>query len=847
LLGLLVWWLWADRAGPEVEVQGETTRGRGAMVEGSRDRNALTVDPLRGRLAAIAGTIRDPQGQALANARVCAFAGGQRLTRTERAARCVLSERDGHYRIEALFPVRHQVSAAAPHFVPSHHARGEGAARRDSIDLHAGQELLGVDITLEGGGVEIGGVIRDLSGGAVEGAQVLAGGGGPAAEQVVLSLGETSAPVVITMHPAFHVEGQITIDGGGTCEDSSLSLANAVNEPQAFAQIEGDGRVRARGVQPGTYTISVHCQGFLSAESYPPVVVESAHVTGLRWPVTRGRAIRGGVVDADGRALAQIQVRAVKQADPADPRARSIYASGQTDAQGRFELVALLPGDYALNVSDRREPRALPKEPLVVRVGGREDLEGVRIQLPATGAIRGTLRDQNGRPVTRAQVSLSTGSFNPGAAVADDGSFEFPHVAPGEYRLRATRNHVPLRVPGSSDDDLQGVAVAVRTGQTETVKLVVEAASGKISGVVRDEDGGPVADAFVEAARESESAGASGTVGSMGRWAGMFDRPWISDTDGRFVIESLTPGKYNVRARRRGGGETEQAHVAVGEDVVLTIARTGRIAGTVALAGGQAPAEFTIALRNPLTGFQRNDSFRRTAGAWGFSDVPQGDYALEVHSAEGDRKLTVTLAAGEERSDLRVELLGKVQVTGTVLDLEGAPVAGVEVVISGKRSFHFGGPKGNHITDGAGRFEIEGAPAGPVELMAMGPTGGDYAEIHTSLRLTPPAIELPPLRIAKQRADSGAGPGELGYVLREPEPGADRLQARHLVALVRPGGPAAMAGLQVGDEIVAVDGQDVTGGAAYLHTTLTRVAPGTVVHLGLARGTTVAVTADKAP
>jgi len=968
LVGLLTWWLWADPAAPDVGATVDTAGERGGLA--LRDRTGLAVDPLHGKLAAIAGTVRDPQGQPLAGANVCAFPGGRRLSRAERASRCVVSERDGHFRIEALFPVRHRVSASAPHFVPTYHGRGEGAGRREFIDLRAGQELLGVDITLEGGGVEVRGVIKDLSGGAVEGAQVMAGGGGPAlgvatsgpegefslwvrpgrqivwadaegyaqgyeegavpghhfelfltpeavligsvvhagdgspvegaevwaaggeagiqmagsrgaiysdaagsfridglmpgsykavaqtddqsgtaAEQVLLSLGETSAPVVITMHPAFYVEGQITIAGGGTCEDGSISLANAADEPRAFGQIEGDGVVRARGVQPGSYIINVRCEGLLSAESYPPVVVDSAHVTGLRWQVTRGRAIRGVVVDTSGRAVAQIQVGAVKQADATDPRARRIHASGQTDAQGRFELVALLPGDYALKVTDRREPRALPAEPLVVRVGEREDLAGVRIELPATGAIRGTLRDQNGRPVTRAQVQLSTGSFTPGAAVADDGSFEFPHVTPGEHRLRATRNHMTLRVPGSSDDDLQGVAVAVRTGQTETVNLIVEAAAGKISGVVRDEDGGPVADAFVEASRESESASAAGMVGSMGRWAGLFDRPWISDTDGRFVIESLTPGKYNVRARRRGGGETERAHVAVGEDVVLTIARTGRIAGTVALAGGGAPEEFTVAVRNPQTGFQRNDTFRRTAGAWGFSDVPQGDYDLEIRAVEGDQKLVVKLAAGEEMSDLRVELLGKVQVTGTVLDLEGAPVAGVEVVISGKRSFNFGGARGNgrHITDAAGRFEIERAPAGPVELMAMGPAGGEYVEIHTSLRLAPPALELPPLRIAKKRTDSAAGPGELGYVLREPEAGADRLQARHLVALVRPGGPAAQAGLLVGDVIVAVDGQDVTGGAAYLHSALTRVAPGTVVQLALARGVTLAVTAEKAP
>lgn len=43
------------------------------------------------------------------------------------------------------------------------------------------------------------------------------------------------------------------------------------------------------------------------------------------------------------------------------------------------------------------------------------------------------------------------------------------------------------------------------------------------------------------------------------------------------------------------------------------------------------------------------------------------------------------------------------------------------------------------------------------------------------------------------------------------------------------------------------DGQDVTGSNAYLHFGLTRVAEGTTVTLGLARGAQVQVTAGKKP
>ncbi len=73
------------------------------------------------------------------------------------------------------------------------------------------------------------------------------------------------------------------------------------------------------------------------------------------------------------------------------------------------------------------------------------------------------------------------------------------------------------------------------------------------------------------------------------------------------------------------------------------------------------------------------------------------------------------------------------------------------------------------------------------------------------------------------------------------------MAARLIVAVVRPGGPAAAAGLQVGDEIVSVDGHDVTGPRTYLHGSLTHALPEATITLGLARGVTVPIVVGKQP
>ena len=97
------------------------------------------------------------------------------------------------------------------------------------------------------------------------------------------------------------------------------------------------------------------------------------------------------------------------------------------------------------------------------------------------------------------------------------------------------------------------------------------------------------------------------------------------------------------------------------------------------------------------------------------------------------------------------------------------------------------------------------------------------------------------------RVKEGDVTGDLGFGLKFAEPGADPLLFRNMVAVVRPGGPAAAAGLVPGDEVLTVDGQAVSGANAYRFNQMTNVLPGTVVTLGLARGASVPVTAGAPP
>jgi protocatechuate 3,4-dioxygenase beta subunit len=969
VVGAGLWWLLRRDAAQPGELAGEVAAqaSAGSPGTGPRGRPEPVALPRKLAQASVAGTVRDEKGQPIAGAQVCARTRAMGLVSSEfRKVECVTSERDGAYRIEGLLGVRHIVMASAPTFVPRQYVHGEGASKRDWVELRAGQELQGIDITLQSGGVEIHGVVKDLSGGAVEGAQVTggnaftrtgadglfsmwvkpgatrihaqadgyAGGGGDqgvtpghhfeifltpeavligkvvraadgtpvegvqvtavaggwswseavaltdaggnfrldglepgaykaraesdavmglAKEQTILGLAETSAPVLVEVHPAFFIEGTIVTDDGKACEVGWLYLEDHANSRDGRASTEADGVVRARGLLPGEFQVQIQCQGYIPAERYERVTIADKSVSGLRWEVASGRVIRGVVVDAAGKAVEEINVSANAKVDPSKPRAQQTRAwSVSTDAEGRFDLVGLLPGEYEVSVNGGSPRRATPDKPTTVSLAADRDVEGMRIVLPASGELKGTVRDTQGRPVAKVRVALQDGKRWNSIGAADDGSFRFESLAPGEYRVTANRDRATMRAPGTGDDDVQGEKVTIREGGVETVQLVVAGAAEKIAGVVRDESGGPVADAFIEATIESDSAAAaSGGAARSGRRNFFGGTPNLSDLDGRFTLKDLSPGKHTLRAHRKGGGEAILEHVESGSDVVLTIAATGRMAGTVALRGGGVPENFTIQIKDEKTGFRRYDSFFRTNGAWSLAEVPAGAYKVEVGAGGGSAEIEATMTAGEDTTGLRIELAPKVTVRGTVVDLEGKPVPGMSVSVDGGVAWGGGDENRRNITDEAGRYEVAQAPTGKVNVAVYPQSwnGGDYE--YTSMPMVLAAsesvVELPPIRVSKRRVKEGDTAGDLGFRLKAAEPGADPMLVRNMVAVVRPGGPASAAGLVPGDEVVSVDGQAVSGANSYLFGQLTRVVPGTVVTLGLARGASVQVTAGAPP
>ncbi|MCA9663745.1 MAG: carboxypeptidase regulatory-like domain-containing protein [Myxococcales bacterium] len=922
-------------------------------------------DPrIRGALGlprgAILGSVRDVDGAPIAGAEVCGRASSMLLPSADATRpRCTTSGPDGRYRLDDLPPVSYRISASAPRFIAG---RFRLPGPDTLVQPPAGGERRGVDIVLEGGGIEIGGVIKDLSGGEIEGAlvevdgayttsdgdgrfslwvrpgdaqvnaqaegyspgdargaapghefevfltpeavllgevvsaedgapiegaTVMAGnmsghvitdaqgafrltglppGGyrpraiaddarGEAEVRTVLSVGETSAPITIRAHRAALVEGAIVADDGSLCAQGGVSLRDPATENTAYGAVEADGAVHLRGVLPGDYRVVVVCDGYAPREEYPNIAVAEAPLRELRWDVERGYAIRGEVVGPAGAALTTMRVAAARQAPPGEARARQLARQTFPQVDGRFAIEGLIPGDYEVRVMAWSPPQAIPA-PLRVTVG-EGDLEGVRIELPEVGALRGRVVDGDGQPVpsVRVQARAAAGSLaihghsSPEVSVADDGGFVLPSLAARNYRVSALRGYIPVDAAGGGSASAD---VEVNAGETTEVELVVAALDGVIRGQVVDADGSPVVDAFISAMAEPENA--PGSPIRMARWNDHALAPKLSDQEGRFTLEALAPSKHTIIAKRRGGGEAFLEHVEVGSDVTLTIAATASLRGVVGFAGGGAPERFWMTATDDSVGFFHSETFVRTEGRFAFEALPAGTYKVDVRSATGDASAGVELAAGDAREDLRIELTPRVKVRGQVVDSDGAPVPGIRVSIrsgyGGTQSFMFDAGDGSDrrfVTDEAGRFELDRAPAGVVTVSLTPVSRGDsefgLSAIPAVIDPETAVFELPPLTIARERLEDGQISGALGYGLKSWPADVEPIEDRLVVERVFAGGPATAAGIVPGDEIVSVDGQDVRPPNRHRYHTLTRVAPGTTLRIGLARGETVALTA----
>jgi protocatechuate 3,4-dioxygenase beta subunit len=321
-------------------------------------------------------------------------------------------------------------------------------------------------------------------------------------------------------------------------------------------------------------------------------------------PAKGTASIRGRVVDATGKPLSRVEIRA-GGSGPNQP------ASSLTDGDGRYDLNDLAAGAYTVTATKANYVRAAWGEQRPEGPGKRitladgQKLENINLSLTRAGVVTGTIVDEFGDPVTDVSVSAMRYQYiqgsrrlmqnGRGGQTNDIGEFRVYGLSPGQYYISATLRNFSM---GTDTADRTGYAatfypgagnvaeaqrLTIAPGQTATgINLaLLPIQTSKVSGTATDADGKPLANAMIIVGQRLGAA----MMSNMGSPV----RP-----DGKFTINNLTPGDYTLRVNVPSG-EAAFTDITVNSsdinDVQLVVAKPSTIRGRLVLTASATSAD----------------------------------------------------------------------------------------------------------------------------------------------------------------------------------------------------------------------------------------------------------------
>jgi hypothetical protein len=362
-------------------------------------------------------------------------------------------------------------------------------------------------------------------------------------------------------------------------------------------------------------------------------------------------------------------------------------------------------------------------------------------------------RREEGRPLT--------------VRTTPDGNFEFKQVAPGRYRLFASRNGYARQgygqKPGSESDLASATPLDVRSGETLNNINLSLLRGGAIEGRVLDQDGEPAARIqaslirarYVQGRRVLQPAGSDQT-----------------DDRGQFRIYDIPPGTYYLMATPRVFGMTDENRAVYppiyfpgvldpqeaakvkmvpggelrGYDLTLFETTGYQITGRVTSPDGQPPRRvFVTAHKVPSSGLTQPASAQGTGaqGEFTLRGLIPGSYRLVAQERREDRFLTGSAVVEIGNQDVAgvalplgngAELQGRVVLEGQnqPATLGSMRVSAISLGESsgGGMGFRARGPAGANLKED-GTFLLKDLVEGPAKIVVSQPPAGSYLKsIH---------------------------------------------------------------------------------------------------------------------
>lgn len=654
--------------------------------------------------ASLTGRVTDEDGNPIADAEGRLARGGEgglaTFLRQMRGGEgsAFRSAPDGSFRATRLAPGENQRLEVA-------HATHERAVL-PGVSLVGGAVKSGVVVVMRKGSV-LAGQIVDREGRPVDGAEV------EAQQQAVFRGGR----------------------GGMTAMMQFVGGPVGAGRPRATSG--ADGRFVLDGIAPGDWELQATKRGYATERTEPVKVGDGAAAEPVRIVLEPGASITGFVRKKSGDGAEGFIVTA---SSPGRGRGfRGNQSFEPTGPDGAFFVDGLKAGGtYDINL--------LGGAALGAGTGKRgvtAPADGIEITVSTPGRIEGVATDaETGRPLTSFEVSYEPERSGPGGGMvirmgraaaggraggsmgekvrveAEDGRFALSDVPPGTWQVVVeAKGYQTARTGG----------VAVEEGETKSNVEVKVSAGVSLAGRVLDaRSGRPVPDATVTV--EPAAGGGPGGMAFLAMASG--EGEITTDADGKFEAPSLAPGKYRVTARHPDyaeGSETAEAKSGA-TPVDVRLGSGGRLGGTVFSDARQPLPGVSVSVvpagdagfgPAAMLGGGGQVTVTDASGRFRFDRLNAGRYTVTATSqSKKSPAVDAILAANETKDDVAVVLSAGATLHGLVSGLADGERGGVNVVATGADSWF-----ATATTGADGRFQIAGAPTGPVNVRA---TAGDF-------------------------------------------------------------------------------------------------------------------------
>ncbi len=443
----------------------------------------------------------------------------------------------------------------------------------------------------------------------------------------------------------------VTLEAGGSVSGRVMAATGAGTVPVPGAQVSviqlsfmsmmtgfatattaDDGTFRVDGIRPGRYTVTATASGFVApdamAEGSAVEMPEGGGVLTKDVVMSAAGVLEGTVRDGKGAPVGAARVRT----RPAPERGgrgggfsggmlRGVLPGGGTkvvltDADGRYRIDTVPGGEKQLVSAEADEFVPAESEPVEVRVG---EARTVDLVLTGGGTLVGRVIDDRGGVVAGARLRVghvdadaeAQANLNAWRADAmleprvifsgDDGRFEITRIAPGRTLLKVEKDGYTVFYRRDllirADDVLDNQVVTLTKGET-------------ISGVVKGEDGKPIAGVTVAATKQTNprrgpGGGGAGASADATANDGTVEPQLTGRTDdqGRFTIENIpAAGAYSVlvwfapgyRGYVQQDDGAIQRGVATGSrDVEITLKKAAEGESPFPMGGGPRPGGTT--------------------------------------------------------------------------------------------------------------------------------------------------------------------------------------------------------------------------------------------------------------